>query len=273
MRQASFATIGDNTIDEYVRADVRHSYVGGNAVNVAVQLCRQGHDSRYAGAVADDAAGRRIRTALDAQGVRTTELVVLPGHTSTSRVVVRPDGDRFFEWEDFGVCADYRPSPADLEQLRHCVLVHIGMLPDAGPVRAWLAAHGVLVSQDCAVTAGFSDLDVAFCSAGEDLELACTQAREAVSAGARVAVATCGAQGSVGFDGHSWWRVSAAPATVIDTTGAGDSYIAGFLARFALGAEIVECMRAGAAVAARTCEHLGSWPQPDGPRSDEEGPP
>jgi fructoselysine 6-kinase len=261
VRQSSFAAIGDNTIDEYVEGSEVRSYVGGNAVNVAVQLSRLGHGCRYAGAVGDDDRGRRIRSTLATQGVRTDDVILLPGHTSVSRVVVRPNGDRFFESEDFGVCADYRPQPEELDRLSDCAVVHIGMLPDAGPVRQRLAAQGVVVSQDCAVTSGFDHLDVAFCSAGEDLDLARRQANEAVAGGARLAVATCGAEGSVAFDGRSWWRVAASPAAVVDTTGAGDSYAAGFLSRLASGAGIDECMRFGADVAARTCEHLGSWPQ------------
>src|SRR3954451_14841365 len=129
MTQVTFAAIGDNTIDEYAQGTQTQSFVGGNAVNVAVQLRRLGQECRYAGAVGDDVSGRRIREALDAQRVLTADLVVLPGHTSTSRVVVLPDGDRYFEWEDFGVCADYRPGAADLEPLRESTVVHIGMLP------------------------------------------------------------------------------------------------------------------------------------------------
>jgi fructoselysine 6-kinase len=52
---------------------------------------------------------------------------------------------------------------------------------------------------------------------------------------------------------------------VVDTTGAGDSYIAGFLAARAAGSDVPQSMRAGARVAARTCGHLGAWPQDGAP--------
>ncbi|NKX52208.1 fructoselysine 6-kinase, partial [Arthrobacter deserti] len=43
----------------------------------------------------------------------------------------------------------------------------------------------------------------------------------------------------------------------VDTTGAGDSYIAGFVAAMAAGMDLQPCMQAGASTAARTCTHWG----------------
>lgn len=255
-----FATLGDNTIDEYVGADSR-SYVGGNALNVAVQLRRLGNACRYAGAIGPDAAGERVRTALEAQGVRTDGLITLPGHTSVSRIRVDASGDRSLEFEDFAVTADYVPDDREYAALARSIVVHIGMLPAAAEVRRRLYGNGPILSQDCAVCSGYDHLDVAFCSAGEDEARARALAEEAVGGGARLAVVTCGAVGSLAYDGRSWWRTPALPVAVVDTTGAGDSYIAGFLTARASGADVPEAMRAGARSAARTCRHVGAWPQ------------
>jgi fructoselysine 6-kinase len=259
--QPSFATIGDNTIDEYVTSDGLRRYVGGNALNVAVNLSRLGRTCRYAGAVGQDAAGQAVRRACETHGLDTELLRTLLGHTSVSRVVIGDGGDRRFAAEDFAVCADYRPSEDDLDVLQRCAVVHIGRLEGADIVRAALARHGVLVSQDCAVADGFDNLAVAFCSAGDDLEHGRAEVANAHEAGARLAVATCGAAGSVAFDGTTWWTRPAQPITPVDTTGAGDSYIAGFLASFALSGDVEAAMAAGTSAAAQTCRHLGSWPQ------------
>jgi fructoselysine 6-kinase len=255
-----FGAIGDNTIDQYVGADTR-SFVGGNALNVAVQLRQLGREVRYAGAIAADVNGSRVREALEDNGVVTDGLVVLPGVTSISRIRVKDNGDRVIEFEDFAVCADYQPDERELDALAACAVVHIGMSPYADRIRAELSARGARISQDCAVSKGFDHLDVAFCSAGEDTSAARDLAEAAIAGGARLAVVTCGADGSIAFDGRTWATQPADSTTVVDTTGAGDSYIAGFLGAFAEGEDLQSCMRAGSATAARTCQHWGGWPQ------------
>ena len=72
---ARFALVGDNTIDAYV-GEVQREYVGGNALNCAVQLAARGAGVEYYGAVGEDAAGRRIAICLRDRGVGVTGLVV-----------------------------------------------------------------------------------------------------------------------------------------------------------------------------------------------------
>jgi fructoselysine 6-kinase len=252
--------LGDNTIDQYHGADSR-SFVGGNAVNVAVKLRTLGNEVLYAGAVGADADGDRIRRVLDGEGVDTHLLVELPGITSVSKIRVAPDGERDIFFEDFATSADYRPSEAQLDDLAACALVHIGMNPFADGIRRGLRARGVLVSQDCAVSAGFDDLDIAFCSAGDDEAGARMLAAEAVAGGARLAVVTCGPAGSIAHDGARWWSAKAEPIDPVDTTGAGDSYIAGFVSAFARELDVAACMAEGSRVAALTCQHWGGFEQ------------
>jgi fructoselysine 6-kinase len=254
------AAIGDNTIDLYAG---RHSYsfVGGNALNVAVGVLRLGRPVRYFGAVGRDDAGQRIRDALARLGIDVAGLVSMAGRTSISRIRVDESGDRHFEFEDFGVCADYTPDMPALELAAECRAAHIGLLPGAAAVREWLSRRGVLVSQDCGVTRGYENLGIAFCSQAAAAEPAEKIARDAVAGGARLAVVTCGADGSLAFDGRTWWRASAVRVETVDTTGAGDSYAAGFLDARLAGADVDQAMSAGSAHAARTCTHAGGWPQ------------
>jgi fructoselysine 6-kinase len=257
-----FGTIGDNTIDQYVGATTG-TFIGGNALNVAMQLRLMGRQVRYAGAIGPDAAGRGVREALEGHGVVTGGLVELPGVTSVSRIRVKDDGDRVIEYEDFAVCADYQPDDDELDRLAECAVVHIGMTPYAARIRKALHQRGATLSQDCAVSEGFEHLDVAFSSAGDDLASARGLAEAALAGGARLAVVTCGAQGSIAFDGSDWVEYPAHATQVVDTTGAGDSYIAGFLSALVDGADVRGCMESGAATAAQTCQHQGGWPQQD----------
>jgi fructoselysine 6-kinase len=252
------AAVGDNTIDEYTGGQAG-SYVGGNALNVAVNCVRLGVTAEYFGAVGPDPRGDRVRDTLQRQGVGTGGLVVLDGVTSVSVIRVDETGDRHFEHEDFGVCARYAPGEEDLRRLARVSAVHIGLLPHPAPLREWLHACGVLVSQDCAVTAGYEHLDIAFCSAAAATGDPADIARRAVAGGARLCVVTCGADGSVGYDSRTWWRMPALGVRAVDTTGAGDSYIAGFLRARLAGADVPQAMAAGTASAALTCTHQGAW--------------
>jgi fructoselysine 6-kinase len=79
--------------------------------------------------------------------------------------------------------------------------------------------------------------------------------------GAALAVVTMGARGAIAFDGTTWWQQDACPAQVVDTTGAGDSFTAGFIDARLDGATVSGALAAGAEWAARTCEHLAGFPQ------------
>jgi fructoselysine 6-kinase len=254
------AAVGDNTIDEYVGYDIG-SFVGGNALNVAVQSVRLGGAAAYFGAVGPDSRGDRIRGTLQRYGVCTEGLTVMAGNTSTSIITVDEQGDRHFEHEDFGVCARYTPTEQDLQCLARFSAVHIGLLREPAPLREWLRACGVLVSQDCAITPDYENLDIAFCSAAAADSEPEEMARRAVDRGAQLCVVTCGADGSIAYDGRDWWRVAAVDVRVVDTTGAGDSYTAGFLRARVTGSDVPQAMSAGSASAALTCMHRGAWPQ------------
>jgi sugar/nucleoside kinase (ribokinase family) len=70
------------------------------------------------------------------------------------------------------------------------------------------------------------------------------------SEGKRLVVCTQGAHGALAVDAQGWHHVDAAPAEVVDTNGAGDAFLAGFLAATLRGANVPEAMRAGALQAA-----------------------
>lgn len=250
--------VGDNTIDEMDGV----TRVGGNAVNVAVQLARHGYRVRYAGVIGRDANGRIIRSALRTEGLESDLLEVRDGDSAVTIVGHTPAGDRVFVSEQFGVTGEYFPGEAAIDAARSACWVHIGMLPDAPGFVTELRRQvpDVRISQDCAVSRGLTGLDLAFCSVGEN-DSARTAAESARRGGAREVVVTRGAAGAVAFDGLRWWDQEALPTTVVDTTGAGDSFIAGFVSRRAFAASTEEALHSGAEWAAVTCSHLGGWPQ------------
>jgi fructoselysine 6-kinase len=267
MPPTSVAAVGDNCIDRYLA--LGKSTVGGNAVNVAVHLARLGLGAAYFGAVGDDADGRRVLAALGDNGVATGHVHVRNGLTAYTDIAFGDGGERIIAFEEFGVCAGYRPTDAEIAMLRRLRHVHIGWLDDGGALRAALTAAGTDVSQDLSVTSPAAGrradgLAVAFASAGPSIAEGEALAARLLAKGARTAVVTCGAAGSVASDGKTMARTGARPVEVVDTLGAGDTFIAGFLAARLAGQELVRCLEAGRDLAAATCGHLGGFPQAPG---------
>jgi fructoselysine 6-kinase len=254
------ATVGDNCIDRYL-APVNLSTVGGNAVNVAVNLALLGQKISYFGAVGRDRDGERTLAALSANGVDTENVHVLDGPTAYTEVLVGADGDRSFVHEQFGVCAGYAPDSAEtalLCQMRH---VHLGWLDDGGALKRILVTAGVSVSQDFAVNKSVGDVSILFDSVGPSLPEAERLAAKMLAAGARLAVVTMGSGGSFASDGRSVARSNIRKVEIVDTNGAGDTFIAGFIDAHLAGLALPTCLDLGRDLAASTCRHFGGFPQ------------
>lgn len=261
------ATVGDNCIDRY-GPPLGRSFVGGNAVNVAVHFARLGNRAAYFGAVADDADGRRIRARLAGERVDVAGLRSEPGVTAFTDIAFGERGERIFAFEEFGTCRGYQPNEADLSRLVRMRHVHLGWLDDQGTLKARLAAAGVSVSQDVSVNADPADLSpaglaIAFASAPDAGDGAAEAlVRSLLAAGARLAVVMRGARGSIASDGRGVAETGIVPvAEVIDSTGAGDTFIAAFLDAHLAGASLQASLAAGRDRAALTLGHFGGFPQ------------
>jgi fructoselysine 6-kinase len=264
-RAPRVAVVGDNCIDWILPAGQR--FVGGNAVNVGVQLAGLGARVTYFGAVGADAGGALVAAALEARGVDLAGLVVR-AERPTSRTTIEVDatGDRRIVSEDFGACDGYAPDAAALALLEGMEHIHIGWLNDGGALRRHLVARHVPVSQDISVNAAAEDLGVdglaiAFVSAPGTHAAARAAARGLLGQGARGVVVTRGAMGSSVFLEAGEAEAAAVAVAPLDTTGAGDSYVAGFLMARLNGAGGADAAAEGARVAARCCLHSGGFPQ------------
>ena len=258
------ATAGDNCIDRY-RPPLGFGLAGGNAVNVAVQFKALGHEVHYFGAVGEDAAGVTIRATLAEQGVGLHGLRVIAGApTAYTDIASASGGERQFLFEEFGATALYRPQPEDVEAMLGMDHVHIGWLRDGGALKRQLVASGVSVSQDVSVNNAPEHLSpegltVAFASARPADAVARLQAL--LASGALAAVVTMGAAGGIASDGILTMHATALAVSPVDTSGAGDSFIAGFLHGHLGGADLAASLRLGAERGRLACLHYGGFAQ------------
>ncbi|HTU30524.1 MAG TPA: carbohydrate kinase family protein [Solirubrobacteraceae bacterium] len=243
---------------------------GGNAFNVAVALARMGRRASYVGAVGDDPDAEVIVGAAREAGVDTSRVRRLAGATGRTVVDHDPDGERRFVTEDYGVAADYRIDHETAAWLSAAGWLHFARQVDLADWGSMLRERGALLSCDLGHGGGVGMLesvapvvDVAFMSASSAAGLTPEQmVHRALDAGASLVVVTLGARGSIAASADTRWQMDAVPVRrVIDTLGAGDAYIAAFIAARVDGKGIEEAMRAGSLAGAAACTQWG----PTGP--------
>lgn len=256
---------------------------GGAGANVAAWLADLGLRVSLIGRVGADDAGRRCLAALTSAGVDLAVTLDEGTATGTVIVLVDPDGERSMI-PDRG--ANLRLNPADVAERLFGPDAHLHLsgypLLDSGSRAAALHAlasarsAGMTISVDPASTAPILAYGVeCFLAATQGVDLLLpnraeaellTGCRDPVAAAGELAnrygavAVTCGAQGAVWATGGSTGRVSAEPARVLDTTGAGDAFSAGLLAAWLTSEALPECVRAGTRASARAVESIGAQP-------------
>jgi fructoselysine 6-kinase len=177
------------------------------------------------------------------------------------------DRDRIFGDYDEGVFASFKLAGADLDFIcREHVAIHTATWGRTQGYLHTFSLRGLLVSFDFAdkrepeqAAAILPDIDYAFLSYSQDDAYIRGYLRAVQSQGPRVAVATLGEHGSLAFDGTHFHRREALRVQVVDTLGAGDAYIAGYVHGILLGEGVEECMVRGSENASRIITHFGAW--------------
>jgi len=253
---------GDNVVDRY--RDLGRMFPGGNALNVAVAAARAGARAAYLGAVGTDRAGDVVLTGLRAEGVDTSRARVTEGPNAYADVTL-VEGDRVFVGSDIGV-SRFRLDADDLAYAATFDLVHTG---DCSMLEEQIADLGAAtrLSFDFSIHRGpayiepiLPHLEIA-CFSATDLDEAAALGllADAVARGPRLALATRGTAPALLHDGRRTWRQRVVPTTVVDTLGAGDSFIGRFLVGVIAGEDPADALKAAALAAAATCGHYGAF--------------
>jgi len=237
--------------------------------------------------VADDGLGRVFRHDIGAVGVHFPSSA-LSGGAPTARclILVTPDGQRTMNTY-LGACVNFGEADIDTAVVGDAAITYLeGYLFDppaaqAAFRRAAATAHAAgrqvalsLSDAFCVdrhrdafrdLVAGHVDIlfanEAEICSLYEANDFA--DAAEAARRDVALAALTRSEQGSLILQGAETIAIAAVATEVVDTTGAGDAYAAGFLAGLTAGLPLARCGLQGSVAAAEVISHYGARPMHD----------
>jgi sugar/nucleoside kinase (ribokinase family) len=262
---------------------------GGSAANSMAGAAALGLNAGFVGQVADDQLGEIFAHDMLALGVRfETPPLKAPPPTGRCLILVTPDGQRTMNTCP-GASHELTPAALDPEIIRLASVTFLegylwgperpraAMLEAARIAQAAARSVAFTLSESLCIgdrrhgVLGMIEsglVDMLFGNEDEMRHLTgCRTLSECVEALApkvKTLVITRGAEGAIGIEGARRKEVRAAPVTsVVDTTGAGDQFAAGFLAAHLHGRELKGCLEAGATAAAEVISHFGARPETD----------
>jgi sugar/nucleoside kinase (ribokinase family) len=269
----------------YAAAQPIVEVAGGCAANTAVGAASLGSQTAFVGKVADDRLGHLFDADIKAAGVEYTTAVAEGAMTGRCLSLVTPDAERTM-CTYLGAAAQLQPEDVDTTHLRRARVTYLeGFLwdsPDAdrtlGRVMAEAHESGGVVALSlsdpfCVERHGEAfckllgnQVDVLFANEAEITLLLGVDdvdaAAEAIRPLGILAALTRGAKGSTVVQDDERVDVEAHPVDkVVDVTGAGDLYAAGFLHGLTHGAHLARCAQLASLAAAEIIGHLGARPE------------
>ncbi len=262
-----------------------HEVAGGSAANTMAGLASLGGKGLFLGKVSDDRLGRAFAHSMAATGVAFHNGAgQCSASTATSMIAVTPDGQRSMN-TFLGACREMAPDDVDEDLIASARVLYIeGYLWDEEKAKqasrkAIAAVKGAggriaLTLSDPFCVGRFRDeflhlldRDVGILFANEEEAKALFEVEDfaGVVAGAKkwggIAALTRSAKGCVIVEEGMVYEINAAPvAQVVDTTGAGDQFAAGFLYGLTRGKGLADCGKLGALAAAEVISHYGARP-------------
>ena len=252
VEDAPVLLVGEALIDAIVPTDggAARRVPGGSVANVAITLARLGRHARLLTSTGEDDDGAAVRKWLTSSGVELAVGSDGAGRTSVARAELGADGQATY---DFEITWDLPPDDLVHRAATGAHHVHVGSIgailaPGAASVLRLIRhvrAGAATVSYDPNVRPAImgdavctraqveeivalsdvvkvSDEDLAWLAPGEDI---LAVAQQWATLGPGVVVVTTGAKGCFAVGGAGTLRVPGVPTTVVDTVGAGDTFM------------------------------------------------
>lgn len=259
---------------------------GGSAANTIAGVASFGGKAAFIGTIANDEFGKIFTHDIRSIGVEFDVTPIANGApTSRSLILVTPDGERTMN-TFLGISTSLDESQLNLDLIRESAILYLeGYLFDepqakqafrkalqtakaAGRKVALTLSDGFCVDRHRAEFLELirSGIDIIFANESEIKSLYQTESFELASKNAskdaKLAVLTRSAKGSVIFSDGNAIEISPEPISeLIDTTGAGDLYAAGFLFGYSKGYSLEICGRLASLAAAEIISHIGARPE------------
>jgi sugar/nucleoside kinase (ribokinase family) len=262
--------IGDYVIDRYYHYGLM--FPGGNALNFAVYSKQLGCDSAFVGVLADDKFADVVTRAIDERGIDRSRCVRAHGDTWLCSTRLE-NGERTISDDNDGGVVKNQPLKVDedlLAYVRGFDIVHANINGSIDDEIGKLKTVGVPIIYD------YSDLweseadllkmcphiDFAFFSGKKlpqnELKRLLTRL---VENGCELAICTIGKQGSIAYDGNKYYTKKPynLEGAVVDTLGAGDSFLTGFIISYIEGCKRLQSITAGEPGKICTAEDVRSY--------------
>jgi sugar/nucleoside kinase (ribokinase family) len=272
----------------YALMSAGHEASGGSAGNTIAGIAMLGGRTAYIGKVADDQLGDVFAHDIRAVGVTYDTPRLTEGlSTARSMIFVTPDAQRTMQ-TFLGATTQLGPEDVNMDYITGAKVLYLeGYLWDQ-PRAKEAMRNAAIKAQESGVKVAFTTsdafcvdrfraefielinnhIDILFANESEILSLyevtSFDEALQRVRGQCEIAALTRSEKGSVVVSGDDVHVIDAEKGVkVVDTTGAGDAYAAGFLYAYTQGHDLATCGRLGSVMAAEVISHLGPRPEAD----------
>lgn len=265
-------SIGDSVVDYYKYKNT--IFPGGNALNVSVVSGHNGAENNgYMGIIANDDYGTFLRKTLEEEGIDLSRVRYAIGETPVAYVKIDKEGDRIFEGSNTKTRITsglaLRFTPEDIQYINQFDIIHTS-IDSHIESQLHLLAHKQ-ISFDFSTKKKWNEeilkqvcpyLTFAFFSGSGMEEKEVNQLIDKVAKlEVPIIIVTRGEQSTVAYQNNQFYYQEPQLVKVVDTMGAGDSFIAGFLTFYTDSKSIEFALQKGAVSASKTCRLEGSFGQ------------